>query len=70
MLVKNLRNSFNPYPKNGLKNGLKIEKEQCKKELKTDFCIMPQSTKYSTKRTKNTTKGMRCILIEHIEIKA
>lgn len=52
MLVKNLRNSFNPYPKNGLKNGLKIEKEQCKKELKTDFCIMPQSTKYSTKRTK------------------
>lgn len=27
-------------------------KKSCQDEIVTDFCIMPQSTKYSTKRTK------------------
>lgn len=67
MVVKDLRNSFNPYPKNGIKVEDKTQqnvvknknnknkkdiKKQTKKELKTDFCIMPKSTKYSTTRTK------------------
>lgn len=61
MIVTDLSNSFNPCPKNAnistkvwdkvsKKNKKSIDKN--KKELKTDFCIMPQSTKYSTKRTK------------------
>lgn len=60
MIVTDLSNSFNPCPKNAnistkaldkvsKKNKKSIDKN--KKELKTDFCIMPQSTKYSTKRT-------------------
>ena len=57
MIVKDLRNSFHPCPKNKIiakdtkKETLKEIKKQ-KKELKTDFCIMPKSTKYSTVRTK------------------
>lgn len=66
MVVKDLTNSFNPYPKKGLKiepckiiDGKKvakrsgdIKKKTKGKQLKTDFCIMPPSTKYSTKRTR------------------
>lgn len=61
MIVKDLSNSFNPYPKNGQKIKVKIDKNSSSikkkkvsknKELKTDFGIMPQSTKYSPKRTK------------------
>ena len=57
MIVKDLSNSFNPCPKNGIitkntkKEIIKEIKKQ-KKELESDFCIMPKSTKYSTKRTK------------------
>ena len=56
MIVKDLSESFYPYPKheyNKIKNNSKVEKaSQSKKELITDFCIMPLSTKYSTKRTR------------------
>lgn len=45
MIVTNLSNSFNPYPKN---TKIKIEKKQKKEK---DFCIMPESNLYSTKRT-------------------
>lgn len=57
MLVKDLSNSFNPCPKNKVvikdtkKEILKEIKNQ-KRELESDFCIMPKSTKYSTVRTK------------------
>ena len=57
MVVKDLSKSFNPCPKNKItekntkKEVLKEIKKQ-KKELETDFCIMPKSTKYSTVRTK------------------
>ncbi len=45
MIVTDLSNSFNPYPK--------VQKVQKSKQKKTEegFCIMPQSTLYSTKRT-------------------
>lgn len=50
MIVTNLKDSFYPYPKSGVE---KIgNKENPKKENKTDFCIMPKSKLYSTKRTK------------------
>ena len=59
MLVKDLSKSFNPYPKSGIKTEKTEEKivkskvkKQDKKEFVTDFCIMPKSTLYSTKRTK------------------
>lgn len=66
MIVKDLSKSFNPYPKNGIVKDIENTKSKVKKnhnkkvskktnkeaELITDFCIMPQSTKYSTKRTK------------------
>ena len=64
MLVTDLSKSFHPCPKNGQvsdKVSPKITKVSTKKKttkqsnnkvLKTDFCIMPQSTKYSTKRTR------------------
>lgn len=57
MIVKDLSKSFYPCPKNGLKIEVKTEQKKksnsnTNKELITDFCIMPQSTKYSTKRTK------------------
>lgn len=57
MVVKDLSKSFNPCPKNKVvakdskKEVLKEIKKQ-KKELESDFCIMPKSTKYSTVRTK------------------
>lgn len=59
MIVKDLSKSFYPYPKGGAKVKTK-KKENKKSEMKykalkefvTDFCIMPKSTKYSTKRTK------------------
>ena len=57
MIVKDLSNSFYPCPKNKIvvkntkKEALKEIKKQ-KKEIETDFCIMPKSTKYSTVRTK------------------
>lgn len=49
MIVTDLSNSFNPYPK-----GQKIQKKGQKKgQKKTDeeFCIMPKSKLYSTVRT-------------------
>ncbi len=59
MIVKDLSKSFNPCPKN---KEIKVKKhknikhkeiEKVKKEeIITDFCIMPKSSKYSTKRTK------------------
>lgn len=57
MVVKDLSKSFNPCPKNKViakdskKEVLKEIKKQ-KKELESDFCIMPKSKKYSTVRTK------------------
>lgn len=57
MIIKDLSRSFYPCPKNGIvvkntkKEVLKEIKNQ-KKELESDFCIMPKSSKYSTKRTK------------------
>lgn len=57
MVIKDLSNSFHPVPKSGIavkntkKEVLKEIKKQ-KKELETDFCIMPKSTKYSIVRTK------------------
>lgn len=51
MVVKSLKNSFNPYPKNRVMNKVDNEKKDNKND-KTDFCIMPSSTLYSTKRTK------------------
>ena len=57
MVVKDLSKSFNPCPKNKIvvkdtkKEVLKEIKKQ-KKELESDFCIMPKSKKYSTVRTK------------------
>ena len=57
MIIKDLSKSFNPCPKNKViekdskKEILKEIKKQ-KKELESDFCIMPKSTKYSTVRTK------------------
>ena len=61
-LVKDLSNSFHPYPKSMIPSKNKKTKTRktnseiiIKKgtdEIVTDFCIMPKSTKYSTKRTK------------------
>lgn len=49
MIVTDLRNSFNPCPK----AGRKLDKKESKNSQKDkeDFCIMPKSTLYSTKRT-------------------
>lgn len=64
MVVKDLSNSFNPYLKNGSEMKVKKQeikkkktknkqtKKQDKKELITDFCIMPKNNSYSTKRTR------------------
>lgn len=62
MVVKDLSSSFHPCPKDSnvlIKSSTKIEKKVKQKskkiekeEIITDFCIMPKSTKYSTKRTK------------------
>lgn len=57
MVVKDLSKSFHPCPKNKVvskdskKEVLKEIKKQ-KKDLESDFCIMPKSTKYSIVRTK------------------
>lgn len=45
MIVTDLSNSFNPYPK-----GQKIQKKGQKK-TDEEFCIMPKSKLYSTVRT-------------------
>ncbi len=45
MIVKDLRNSFNPVPKSE-KNKTKQENKK-----KKDFCIMPINNSYSTVRT-------------------
>lgn len=45
MIVKDLSKSFNPVPKNREKVKQKADKRE------EDFCIMPKSTLYSTKRT-------------------
>lgn len=50
MIVKDLSEAFNPCPK----SGQKIIEKELKSSLKNkqkDFCIMPKSTLYSTKRT-------------------
>ena len=57
MVVKDLSKSFNPCPKNKVivkdtKKEVLKEIKKKKKELESDFCIMPKSTKYSTVRTK------------------
>lgn len=57
MIVKDLSKSFNPCPKNkiavkSIKKEILKEIKKQKKELESDFCIMPKSTKYSTVRTK------------------
>lgn len=46
MIVTDLSNSFNPYPKNTLKGSKKNTQKS-----EEEFCIMPKSTLYSTKRT-------------------
>ena len=50
MIVTNLSNSFNPYPKSGRKRAEK-EPNSGQKNKQEEFCIMPKSTLYSTKRT-------------------
>lgn len=49
MLVKDLSNSFNPYPK-----GQKIHKKRQKTD--EEFCIMPKSTLYSNMRFKGSER--------------
>lgn len=46
MIVTDLSNSFNPYPKSAGKS-----QKKDKKKSEEEFCIMPKSTLYSTKRT-------------------
>lgn len=46
MIVTDLRNSFNPYPKNTEKN-----QKKDKKKSEEELCIMPKSKLYSTVRT-------------------
>ncbi len=50
MIVTDLSNSFNPYPKDTQKNTPKNTPKSSKKDNE-EFCIMPKSTLYSTKRT-------------------
>ena len=50
MIVKDLSKSFNPYPKFGQKTAEK-ETKSSRKNKQEEFCIMPKSTLYSTKRT-------------------
>lgn len=62
VVVKDLSDSFYPYPKDGVKmedkrnrvdrSGNKVMRGSGAKGLKTDFCIMPESTKYGTKRSR------------------
>lgn len=46
MIVTDLSNSFNPYPKNTLKSSKKNTQKS-----EEEFCIMSKSSLYSTKRT-------------------
>ena len=61
MIVKDLSKSFNPCPKNKIavkdtkKETVKEIKKQ-KKELESDFCIMPKSTKYRSRRPSGLRK--------------
>lgn len=50
MIVTDLSNSFNPYPK----NNQKIKKNNKKKV--NDFCIMPESLLYYNKRLPGTER--------------
>lgn len=47
MLVTDLSNSFNPYPKSGQKVDRKVDT----KKVAKDFCVMPKNNSYSTVRT-------------------
>lgn len=75
MLVKDLSNSFNPCPKNKVvfkdtkKEFLKEIKKQ-KKELESDFCIMPKSTKYSIVRTKKYSERHEVFFSKAYRIKS
>lgn len=59
MIVKSLKNSFNPVPKDKDKTDknkkIKSDNKLQEAELVSDFCIMPKSTKYSTTRTRKYT---------------
>lgn len=61
MIVKSLKDSFHPVPKSSNKTNVSTRSSKSSKTLEklkqeadfvTDFCIMPKSTKYSTKRTR------------------
>lgn len=53
MVVKDLSNSFFPVPKNkNINMNTEIKTKKKNKNDEEEFCIMPPSTKYSTKRTK------------------
>lgn len=52
MIVTDLSKSFHPYPKDGVPEKVVEKKKNEIKKDKTDFCIMPKSKLYSTKRTK------------------
>ena len=75
MVVKDLSKSFNPCPKNNIaekntkKEVLKEIKKQ-KKELESDFCIMPKSTKYSTVRTKKYSERHEVFFSKAYRIKS
>lgn len=75
MVVKDLSKSFNPCPKNKVvekntkKEVLKEIKKQ-KKELESDFCIMPKSTKYSIVRTKKYSERHEVFFSKAYRIKS
>ena len=75
MVVKDLSRSFNPCPKNKVvekntkKEVLKEIKKQ-KKELESDFCIMPKSTKYSIVRTKKYSERHEVFFSKAYRIKS
>lgn len=75
MVVKDLSRSFNPCPKNKVivkdtkKVVLKEIKKQ-KKELESDFCIMPKSTKYSIVRTKKYSERHEVFFSKAYRIKS
>ena len=53
-----------------LKTILKKIRRNGTNDVVTEFCIMPKSTKYSTKRTKKFCERHEAIIQEHIEVKA
>lgn len=75
MVAKDLSKSFNPCPKNKIvvkdtkKEVLKEIKKQ-KKELESDFCIMPKSKKYSTVRTKKYSERHEVFFSKAYRIKS